>query len=688
MSNRGASTADDNFAGISTIEGSTPHFVVGIGASAEDLEALKRFLHALLVNTGMAFVVVPHLSSSFAGLPDELLARFTNIPIVQVVEPVTLRSNHIYVLPPRAAWLLSNGRLHPADEATQQPSSSPMHGFFRSLKRDMGERSIAIVLSGSEGRPDFGDVPDEVDGRATKVDSVHRMYQLIFDSAPDGILTVDSEGIIRMVNARAVHMFGYSAQELVGNNIDLLVPAATRGLHGQFRNAFFDNPDTRRMGQTRWLEGQRKDGTTITVQVTLTPLVVQNSTHAMAFITDMTRTRALEAERDQITHKMMESQKLESLGVLAGGIAHDFNNLLTGIMATAGMLVDGSNQAEDLRESARTILESTHRAAELCQQLLAYSGRSKFVLRAQNVNELIEATSKLAQTWSIRKNAHLSFDLATNLPPVMLDEMQIRQAVMNLVINASEAVQPHAGVISVRTGRVSVTSEMLEAAISAENLREGGYVFIEVADNGCGVKPDELRRIFEPFYTTKFTGRGLGLSAVLGIVRGHRGALTVTSEIGQGTTFRLLLPSAPESKSVEPPEPIRAKMPWMGQGKVLVADDEPAIRNACRRLLLRMGFEVDVANDGRDALERFKEDPKKYALVLLDLTMPGTGGAEAFAEMKRIHPESRVILMSGFSRDDVDERMRNGVMPDAFLPKPFDHAALITALQQALEQSN
>lgn len=684
MKTRGSPTDEEDFAGISTIDGNAPHFVVGIGASAEDLEALKRFLHALPVNTGMAFVVIPHLSPNFAGLPDELLAQFTNIPIVHVVEPVALQSNHIYVTPPGEAWVLSSGRLHPVDTSPQKPANTPTHTFFRSLKQDMGERSIAIVLSGSEGRLDSGHVHVEGDAHTKEFAPAHRMHQLIFDSAPDGILTVDSKGIIRMVNAQIELMFGYSAAELVGNSIDMLVPLSARGSHERYRQAFFDNPDTRRMGQTRWLEGQRKDGTYIALQVTLTPLAFQESMHVMAFVADMTRMRQLEAERDQSLHKMMESQKLESLGVLAGGIAHDFNNLLTGIMATAGMLTEGGSQAEDLRESARIILESTHRAAELCQQLLAYSGRSKFVLRAKNVSELIEATSKLAQTWSSRKNAHLSFDLAPNLPPVLVDEMQIRQAVMNLVINASEAVHPHSGVISVRTGRMQVTPEMLRSAISGENIAEAEHIFIEVADNGCGIKPDALRRIFEPFYTTKFTGRGLGLSAVLGIVRGHRGALTVTSEIGRGTTFRMLLPIAPEAKPAATIESIRPQMPWTGSGNVLVADDEPAIRNACRRLLTRMGFDVEVTNDGRDALERFKENPKKYALVLLDLTMPGTGGAEAFAEMKRIHPDSRVILMSGFSRDDVQENMSSGIMPDAFLPKPFDHAALITALQQAI----
>jgi CheY-like chemotaxis protein len=267
-----------------------------------------------------------------------------------------------------------------------------------------------------------------------------------------------------------------------------------------------------------------------------------------------------------------------------------------------------------------------------------------------------------------------------------MDETQIRQVVMNLVINASEAVDPHAGVITVRTGSMKVTPEILRSAVLSETLDSSECVFIEVSDNGSGIKPDDLRRIFEPFYTTKFTGRGLGLSAVLGIVRGHRGALTVSSNLGRGTSFRVLLPPLPNAKQIKEPQ-LPKDTPWNGSGKVLVADDEAAIRNACRRLLTRMGFEVEVVNDGREALDRFKQNPSEFALILLDLTMPRTGGAEAFVEMKRIRPESRIVLMSGFSQDDANASVGKDVVPDAFLPKPFDNAALSGALKQALGEA-
>lgn len=524
----------------------------------------------------------------------------------------------------------------------------------------------------------------ELEACGHELDAANEQLRLIFENAPNGIVTVDSDGIMQMVNASMERMFGYVASELIGNGIDMLVPDAFRHAHEHHRQQFFARPDVRRMGQTRWLEGRRKDGSHIAIEVTLTPLSFRNSSHAMAFVTDVTRAKQLEMERDRIVQKMTETQKLESLGILAGGIAHEFNNLLTGIMATAGMLVDGAHSPDEQRQSAHTILESSRRAAELCQQLLAYSGRSKFVFQARDAGEIIATTSKLAQASSVRKGTQITFDVEPNLPLVFIDESQIRQVIMNLLINASEAVDAHGGVISVRASRAVVTPELVRTAVVLENCDCDECICIEVSDNGCGIKSEDLRRIFEPFYSTKFMGRGLGLSAVLGIVRGHRGAMTVTSEVGRGTTFRVLLPMAAEQQLVAVRAPVQAMSRQTFTGKVLLADDEAAIRNACRRLLTQMGFEVVVARDGLEALERFEQGPDEFVLVIVDLTMPRMGGAEAFMEMKRLRPEGRFMLMSGFSLDDARASVGNDALPDAFLPKPFDHAALTAALTQAL----
>lgn len=807
-------------------EGGGPRFVVGIGASAGGLDALGRFFQSMPLDTGLAFVVIQHLSPDFKSFMDELLARFTRIPIVRVVEPVTMHENHIYLVPPRKEIVVSGGQLLPkeslqatveeletsneelhasneellASNEKLQSTNEELHSvneelysvnadheqkikdlnrvssdlknliqsteigtifldgeqrirfftpaageLFNLMAQDV-DRDIRHITSRIENddvfediarvratsatqekrirtaegriylrrvRPYFDasrvpsgfvltfvDITDlfnaeeavrrtnrELEARVHDLDNANHLHKLIFDGAPDGILTVDAQGTVMMANTQTEQLFGYAANELIGLNVDLLVPNATRKVHQRYRNSFFDNPDKRRMGQTRWLEGQRKDGTSVAVQVTLVPLEQRGVKLVMAFITDMTRTRQLETERDQLVQKMTEAQKLESLGILAGGIAHDFNNLLTGIMATAGMLVDSSDDPEEVRESSRLILESTRRAAELCQQLLAYSGRSKFVLRARDVNDLIEATSKLAQASSVRKNARLAFELVPNLPPVLMDETQIRQVIMNLVINAAEAVDSQSGQITVRSGLTVVNSAMLRAAVLAANTYEGEYVFVEVEDNGSGIRPDDTRRIFEPFYTTKFTGRGLGLSAVLGIVRGHGGVLTVSSDIRKGTSFRVFLPPAQRAEEPVNGPSARSTKLLSVQGKVLVADDEPAIRSACRRLLNRMGVEADLANDGVDALAQFSKKSKDYCAVILDLTMPGMSGAAAFAEIKRIRPTMPVILMSGFSQDDIKASFPGDVMPDSFLPKPFDHSALAAALQEALKGS-
>jgi PAS domain S-box-containing protein len=425
-------------------------------------------------------------------------------------------------------------------------------------------------------------------------------------------------------------------------------------------------------GTVRWLFGN-----------SLPQREPDGSTLWHGFITDITDRKQAEIEREQLNRKMQETQKLESLGVLAGGIAHDFNNLLTSILGNASIAALDLPPGSPVHECIEQITQASMRAADLCKQMLAYSGRGRFVVQKLDLGQLVEQTAQMLQI-SISKKAALRFRLEKRLPPVEVDATQIRQVIMNLVINASEAIGDRDGVISLATGLTRVDRSYLRDTLMDPELPEGDYVYLEVSDTGCGMSADTRARIFDPFFTTKFTGRGLGLAAVLGIVRGHRGAMKVYSEVGRGTTFKLLFPAASgpgEASARQSASPAE----WRGQGTVLVVDDEQTMRNTVERMMRLLGLEPVLASDGREAVEIFRADPQRFTLVLLDLTMPHMDGEQTFAELRRLRPEVRVVLMSGFNAQEALVRF-NGKGLASFLQKPFTVHALRTTLQEVLEE--
>jgi PAS domain S-box-containing protein len=395
---------------------------------------------------------------------------------------------------------------------------------------------------------------------------------------------------------------------------------------------------------------------------------------------DVTEQRCREAEQKELERKLQETQKLESLGVLAGGIAHDFNNLLTGIIGNASLARQDLSATSPARPSLEQIEETALRAADLCKQMLAYSGKGRFQIQRLDLSAVVRETMRLIQL-SIAKTAVLRFELADSLPSVEADATQIRQVVMNLVINASEALGGKSGVISINTGLVRADRTYLDNTILSDTLPEGQYAFLEVSDNGCGMTAEQQARIFEPFFTTKFTGRGLGLSAVLGIVRGHHGALRVYSEEGKGTTFKILLPVAEG-----PADSVIAAQhdgQWTGIGIVLVVDDEPSVRNVATRMLQKIGFTVLTAADGREGLDVFRARRGEIVAVLMDLTMPHMDGESAFRELRALEPGVRVILMSGFNEQEAINRF-TGKGLAGFMQKPFAIETLRRKLEETL----
>ncbi len=390
--------------------------------------------------------------------------------------------------------------------------------------------------------------------------------------------------------------------------------------------------------------------------------------------------RSNEGAQQLLERQMQHAQKLESLGVLAGGIAHDFNNLLTAMLGHMNVaetkLAPESPALPHLERLERII----HRAADLTRQMLAYSGKGRFVVRSYDLNHVVQEVTHLLEV-SIPKKIALRFDLAEALPAVEADAAQIQQVIMNLVTNAADAIGDREGTIRLITGTHQLDRAYLDQVFQGQDLLPGSYVTLEVSDTGCGMTGEVQERIFEPFFTTKVAGRGLGLSATIGILKGHRAGMRIYSEPGRGTTFKLLFPST-EVKRQE--EAIQTALPALAhQATILLVDDEEMIREAATAVLESLGLTVIPACDGREAVAAVQRPDLKLDLVLMDLTMPHMDGKEAFQIIRRIQPTLPVILSSGYNEQESVQSF-SGRGLDAFLQKPYTLRALERTVLEVL----
>lgn len=398
-------------------------------------------------------------------------------------------------------------------------------------------------------------------------------------------------------------------------------------------------------------------------------------------IQDITDLRKAEEESRKFEAQVRQAQKLESLGVLAGGIAHDFNNLLMGILGNADLALLDMAPESPARQSILAIESAAKRAADLARQMLAYSGRGRFVIKRLDLKKLIEEMMHMLKT-SVSKKAVLKFEFPADVPPIEADAAQIRQIILNLVINASEAIAEKSGVIFIRTGAQECDSDYLKDTYLETDLPEGTYSYIEVSDTGDGMDKVTLTKIFDPFFTTKFTGRGLGLAAVLGIVRGHRAAVKVYSEPRKGTTFKVLFPSNMGPISEPGASPLEADERLQGK-LVLLVDDEETVRSVGKSMLARLGCKAVTAEDGCIALEIFKKDPQSFDCVILDLTMPHMDGEECFRELRRVRKDITVVLSSGYNEQDLLDRFAGKGLA-GFIQKPYKTTDLRSKLLDAL----
>ena len=381
---------------------------------------------------------------------------------------------------------------------------------------------------------------------------------------------------------------------------------------------------------------------------------------------------------------MLQTQKLESVGTLAGGLAHDFDDLLTAILGQAASARDGLGPGS-ARDALEDLVRCAQRASHLAKQLLAYSGRSPAKVQSVDLSHRVRDVSRLVQA-SIPGRVRWMLEVAGDVPSIRADAAQISQVVMNLLMNAGEAIGARGGVVRVATGVCEISAAEAGRLVASREFGPGRHVFLCVEDDGCGLDREALSRIFDPFYTTKGAGRGMGLAAVLGIVRSHAGALSVTSEPGRGSSFKVFFPVSERTSSIPPQPPAAEGLPAPARRRtVLVVDDQSVVRSFAERVLRAQGYEVALAPSGEEGVARYRARPEEIDVVLLDVAMPGMSGLEAFNEVIKVKADVPVILMSGGDERDAARGLEDRGLA-LWLAKPFTPAELGAKLQEALRK--
>jgi signal transduction histidine kinase/ActR/RegA family two-component response regulator len=506
-----------------------------------------------------------------------------------------------------------------------------------------------------------------------------------FRSHPEEVLHFLRQADSTGANEAALRLFEAQSSGQLLRELDRTVTKESLGPLGNMLTAVYEGAQRYSCDvKLRSLEGNE-----IEAGLCVACIPDENGWPVILSYVDLTQRKMAEEERRRNERGMEHRQRLQSLGVLTGGIAHDFNNLLVGILGNADLAMEAAREDERVSYYLSDIMTAARSAANLCKQMLAYAGKSAVLLDDVNLNQVIEHVHSMVRS-SISAKARVRFELSQESPTMHGDASQVEQVVLNLVMNAADAVEEGGGDIILRTGTVDCTAEMLREYEGGDELMPGNYVYLEVADNGCGMNDETLHRVFEPFFTTKFSGRGLGMAAVTGIMRGHHGGIRARSQLGVGTTFRALFPFAAPKQDASETEPVRSRSTqpdldaWSGVGTILFADDEDQVRDVGRRILERLGFSVVCARDGQEAVTAFAESPDLFERVILDLSMPGMDGIETWAEMRRIKPEVSVVICSGHGRREILQRVAPN-KPAAVIEKPYEVFGMMECLRSLEE---
>jgi len=511
----------------------------------------------------------------------------------------------------------------------------------------------------------------------------HRM-QLLVDALAEGVFDMDEKGACSFINQRALDLLGYEdASQIIGQDVHQLIHHSDVDGNVVLQD-HCKIAAVMQTGEAIYVNDEvfwKLDGSPLSVAYRATPIYDEHAILKGIVVTflDISEQLLAEQEREQMRKQVEHTQRLESLGVLAGGIAHDFNNLLTSVIGNADMALRRLDATSPVVKHLHRIRKASDSAADLCQQMLAYSGQSRLSMEPLNLSELVRDMGELLAI-SIHKYVEVGYKLENPIRSIYADKVQVQQIVMNLLINANEAMNGKEGKITLTTGSMNVGQNFLNTCYSEEAVLAGHYVFVEVDDNGCGMDEDTVERMFEPFFSTKFSGRGLGMSAMLGIVRAHAGAVFVHSLEGQGTCIKILLPSlaeeslmAVEQGDLESDNEALEKK----KGLILVVDDEEDLREVAGMMLEDMGCEVLFAEDGLQALDIFAEHIDDIDLVLLDLTMPKMGGEACMEGLQRLRSDVPVLISSGYSEAQC-AKFEN------FLPKPYSETLFQEKIRGAL----
>ncbi|RLL54062.1 PAS domain S-box protein [Mariprofundus sp. EBB-1] len=619
----------------------------GILSDLRGIEVIAAWVYLPSLNWGLvAKIDQDEALEGLALIRDKLILSVIVI-LLLMIGFVAWRANHIIQPLSRltqAATSIAKGRRFYIDTPTDTPIAE-----INLLSASFNNMSDEILSYQRE-------LEDKVKARTAELSRL----QAAVEQTHEVVLITNRDAIIQYVNPAFEKISGYTAKEAVGRRANMVKS-------GEMSKQFYEQMWNTILAGGNWQAdfiNRNKAGELYEVEQAISP--IKNEEGNIAGFVSVQRDVTQERQQQQ---QLEHTQRLESLGVLAGGIAHDFNNLLTAILGNAGIARRRMPDDNPVAINLKHIEDASERAADLCKQMLAYSGKGKFVVVPINLSSLIDEILGLLNI-SINKNVSLRTDLDTQIPAIEADKAQMQQIIMNLVINASEAIGEDSGNIVMHTGIIDVDENYLQTTYVNESLPGGQYVFMEISDDGCGMDSDTLNKLYDPFFTTKFTGRGLGMSAILGIVRGHKGAIKVYSEVDKGTTFKVLFPAIDMAQRENESSENSKTEAWQGYGRILVVDDEASLRQTARLMLEDIGFDVMTAVDGVDGVELFAREYAQIDAVLLDMTMPNMDGKTAFQEMRKIDPEAKVILSSGYNEQEATSHFAGKGLA-GFIQKPY-----------------
>jgi PAS domain S-box-containing protein len=547
-------------------------------------------------------------------------------------------------------------------------TTTPVEVLGQSLV--LGETSVQLIV--------IRDISEWKAAEAQLRDSEER-YRVLYEDNLTMYFTVDSGGQVLSVNRFGAEQLGYEPDQLTGRNVlHVFHDDDKESVKAQLAECLA-NPEEIATWEFRKV---RKDGSVLWVHERARTIRSPDGNQIVLIVCeDVTEKKAAEEEQARLHERVLLAQKLESLGLMASGVAHDFNNLLVGILTNASLARSNLSSESGAFARIRAVEKAAERAAELCKQLLAYTGRGRREMRRLCLASLMRDSADLFEVALPRKGL-LRYDLAPDVPAIEADAVQLEQVAMNLVTNASEAIGDHDGEITIRTFGLRLDEPIENPPY--EKVPAGCYAALEIVDDGSGMEEEVVLRMFDPFFTTKFTGRGLGLAAVQGIVLGHRGALQVRSQPGRGTTIRVLFPALDGDAELETPKATAELPRWQaGSGTILVVDDEPVVLEATQVVLELAGFRVRTASDGVEAIEIFKKYNADTTLVLLDMTMPRLSGEETLRALREIRGDVQVLLSTGYAEEEVSRRF--GKDAPQCIRKPYRPETLLEAVRKVLE---